>query len=48
VVHCQQTNAQFTPLNHLAKTANPSMPTTSLGYVPEAQAKVGTSLSPVQ
>ncbi|KAG5189741.1 2-oxoglutarate dehydrogenase E1 component [Tribonema minus] len=39
VLHCQQTNHQYTPLNHLAKTANPSMPTATLTYAPEAQAK---------
>ncbi|CAM9433924.1 unnamed protein product [Phaeothamnion confervicola] len=39
VLHCQETNKQYTPLNHLAKSLNPSMPVASLSYAPEAQAK---------
>ncbi|CAM9154642.1 unnamed protein product [Chrysoparadoxa australica] len=39
VLHDQNTNETFTPLNHLAKTVNPSMSLAEVGYAPEAQAK---------
>ncbi|CAM9577891.1 unnamed protein product, partial [Discosporangium mesarthrocarpum] len=40
VVHCQETNEMHTPLNHLAKSVNPSLPTSRLTPTPEAQAKL--------
>jgi 2-oxoglutarate dehydrogenase E1 component len=40
VLHCQETNEQYTPLNHVAKSVNPAMPLGNMGvgYL-ESQAK---------